>query len=117
MYAARNLDDAIVSFNVAQRTKLLVGPSGYTLAENPHYGDAFSTQHWNPARRRRIPPGAARSGSAARAGSNATSVAAGGLEQDEDAAIQVPHVSHVTTLRSSRGLLNMQRHAYRTCIC
>jgi hypothetical protein len=44
--------DAIVSFNVALRTKLLIGPSSYTLAENPHYVDAFSDRHWNPAKRR-----------------------------------------------------------------
>ena len=86
MYAASNLDDAIVSFNVAQRTKLLVGSSGYTLAENPHYGDAFSTRHWNPARRRRRAPGANRPGSAPTGGS----VVDAALE-DEEAPVQACH--------------------------
>ena len=45
--------DSVAAFNVALRTHLLLGPSSYTLADNPHYHQAFSTRHWNPAERRR----------------------------------------------------------------
>lgn len=44
--------ESIAAFNVALRTHLLIGPSSYTLADNPHYHQAFSTRHWNPAQRR-----------------------------------------------------------------
>jgi hypothetical protein len=48
-----NLDAAIVSFNVALRSKLLIGPISYNLADNPRYSDAFSGHHWSPAERKR----------------------------------------------------------------
>ena len=53
MYCIAGADNAIVSFNVALRSKLLIGPATYSLAENPHYAAAFSNRHWNPAARRR----------------------------------------------------------------
>lgn len=66
-----------MSFNVALRTKLLIGPTSYSLADNPHYADAFSSRHWNPAERARLRWQKAKSGERGDIAVNAAEVVAG----------------------------------------
>ena len=69
-----------VSFPVAIRSKLLWGPSSYSLADNPHYADAFSMRHWNPSVRQRLRA----AGNHGSQYSRHQSVTSAGLDDDAD---------------------------------
>ena len=83
------MDSAIVSFNLALRTKLLLGPTSYNLADNPHYADAFSARHWDPAERRRQ---RAQQRGAPLAAADAVALADGDSSDDDVAAPALPPV-------------------------
>lgn len=118
--ADADLDADIVSFNVALRTKLLIGPISYNLADNPRYADAFSTNHWSPAerKRQRAEQRAARGSHSCGAQSNAGALRVAAAEAEVDSSEEegaLPMPLKVCTTCSGARLLFVGSRPQLTC--